>query len=128
MLAGTHIRPFERMQFLRGTEDLFCDLAQDEPETYELRDKLHEFYLREARFLVSVPVDGVGFTDDWGSQRALLIRPEKWCSFFKPLYREYCEILHTAGLPFRGFIEEICEDLVQIGIDAVNSQLFCMDM
>lgn len=132
VLAGTETRPFERMQFLRGTEDLFCDLALDEPETYELRDKLHEFFLAEMRLWVSTPVDGVSFMDDWGTQKSLLISPEKWRAFYKPLYREYCDILHAAGkfvfFHSDGFIEAIYPDLIEIGIDAVNSQLFCMDM
>lgn len=132
VLANTETRPFERMQFLRGTEDLFCDLALDEPETYVLRDKLHEFFVAEMKFWASTPVDGVGFMDDWGTQKSLLISPEKWRSFFKPLYREYCDILHAAGkfvfFHSDGFIEAIYPDLIEIGIDAVNSQLFCMDM
>jgi hypothetical protein len=132
VLAGTETRPFERMQFLRGTEDLYCDLALDEPETYRLRDKLHEFFLAEMRFWASTPVDGVGFMDDWGAQRSLLISPEKWRQFFKPLYREYCDILHAAGkyvfFHSDGFIEAIYPDLIEVGIDAVNSQLFCMDI
>ncbi len=132
VLANTETRPFERMQFLRGTEDLFCDLALDEPAVYLLRDKLHEFFLAEMRFWASTPVDGVGFMDDWGTQRALLISPEKWRSFFKPLYRDYCDILHAAGkyvfFHSDGFIEDIYPDLIDIGIDAINSQLFCMDI
>ena len=132
VLASTETRPFERMQFLRGTEDLFCDLALDEPETYVLRDKLHEFFLTEMRFWASTAVDGVSFMDDWGSQKALLIRPEKWRQFYKPLYREYCDILHAAGkyafFHSDGCIEEIYPDLIEVGIDAVNSQLFCMNM
>ena len=132
VLAGTEARPFERMQFLRGTEDLFCDLALDEPEVYRLRDKLHEFYLAEMRFWASTPVDGVGFMDDWGTQRSLLISPEKWRQFYKPLYRDYCDILHAAGkyafFHSDGFIEAIYPGLIEVGIDAVNSQLFCMDI
>ncbi len=132
VLANTEARPFERMQFLRGTEDLLCDLARDDPRAYVLRDKLHEFYLAEMRFWASTAVDGVSFMDDWGTQRALLINPEKWRSFFKPLYREYCEILHAAGkyvfFHSDGNIEAIYPDLIEIGVDCINSQLFCMDM
>lgn len=130
--AGGEIRPFERMQFLRGSENLYCDLALDAPESYVLRDKLHEFFLAEMRFWASTPVDGISFMDDWGSQKALLISPKKWRSFFKPLYKEYCEIAHAAGkfvfFHSDGFIEDIYPDLIEIGVDAVNSQLFCMDM
>ena len=132
VIAGTETRPFERMQFLRGTEDLFCDLALDEPETYILRDKLHEFFLAEMKFWASTPVDAVAFMDDWGTQRSLLINPEKWRSFYKPIYKEYCDILHAAGkyvfFHSDGFIEAIYPDLIEIGVDALNSQLFCMDM
>ena len=132
VLVGTETRPFERMQFLRGTEDLFCDLAEDEPKARVLRDKLHEFYCEEMRLWASTPVDGVGFMDDWGTQRALLINPKTWRSFFKPLYREYCRILHDAGkyvfFHSDGFVEDIYPDLIEVGIDAFNSQLFCMDM
>ena len=132
VLASTETRPFERMQFLRGTEDLFCDLALDDPDVYRLRDKLHEFFLTEMRFWASTPVDGVSFMDDWGTQRSLLISPEKWRQFFKPLYRDYCDILHAAGkyafFHSDGFIEAIYPDLIDVGVDAVNSQLFCMDI
>ena len=47
ILVGTEVRPFERMQFLRGTEKLFIDLAYGTKEVYKLRDMLHEFNLRE---------------------------------------------------------------------------------
>lgn len=132
VLAGTMVRPFERMQFLHGTENLFMDLALDEEKSYVLRDKLHEFSRAEMRFWASTPVDGVSFMDDWGTQRALLISPEKWRQFYKPLYKEYCDILHDAGkfvfFHSDGHIEAIYPDLIEIGVDAVNSQLFCMDM
>ena len=130
--VGTEVRPFERMQFLRGTEDLYCDLALDEPAAYVLRDKLHEFFVEEMKFWASTAVDAIAFMDDWGSQRSLLINPEKWKSFYKPLYKEYCDIAHRAGkfvfFHSDGFIEDIYPELIEIGVDAVNSQLFCMDM
>lgn len=130
--AGTMTRPFERMQFLHGTENLFVDLALNEEKSYVLRDKLHAFSLAEMKFWASTPVDAVSFMDDWGTQRALLISPEKWREFYKPLYKEYCDILHDAGkfvfFHSDGHIEAIYPDLIEIGVDAVNSQLFCMDM
>ena len=77
-------------------------------------------------------VDGVEFMDDWGSQTSLLIAPELWREVFRPLYREYCQILHAKDkwvfFHSDGNISDIFGDLVEIGVDAVNSQLFCMDM
>lgn len=132
VLAGACARPFELMQFMRGTENLFIDLALEEPKVYELRDMLHDFFLREMRMWAATDVDGVSFMDDWGTQKSLLISPETWRKVYKPLYKEYCEILHNAGkyvfFHSDGFIEEIYPDLIEIGVDAINSQLFCMDI
>jgi uroporphyrinogen decarboxylase len=132
ILVGTEVRPFERMQFLRGTEKLFIDLAYGTKEVYKLRDMLHEFNLREMQMWADTDVDGVSFMDDWGTQKTLLISPELWREFYKPLYKDYCEILHQKGkyvfFHSDGNIEQIYPDLIEIGIDAVNSQLFCMDI
>lgn len=130
--VGTETRPFERMQFLRGTQNLFIDLAYGTKEVYRLRDMLHEFFTREMEMWAKTDVDAIGFMDDWGSQNTLLISPELWRSFYKPLYRDYCDIIHSSGkfvfFHSDGNIEEIYPDLIEIGVDAVNSQLFCMDI
>lgn len=130
--AGTHVRPFERLQFLRGTENLLIDLAEGTPSVLGLLRQLHEFFVRELEMWAKTPVDGVGFLDDWGSQTALLIAPAMWRELFKPLYAQYCQILHRAGkfvfFHSDGHIEAIYPDLIEIGVDALNSQLFCMDI
>jgi hypothetical protein len=132
ILANTGVRPFERMQFLRGTEDLFVDLALDEPELHRLKDMLHDFYIKEIEMWVETDVDGIQFMDDWGSQRSLLISPALWQKIFKPMYKEYCDIIRGKGkyvfFHSDGNIESIYPDLIEIGIHAVNSQLFCMDI
>jgi hypothetical protein len=124
--------PFERMQHLRGTEALFMDIAYGSQELLHLRDMVHAFNLRHLRFLCETAVDGVFFMDDWGSQRNLLISPRQWRELFKPLYAEYCRIAHAAGkfifMHSDGNISTIYPDLIEIGVDALNSQLFCMDI
>ena len=131
ILAGTETRPFERMQFLRGTENLFMDLACGDNEVFRLRDMLHEFYIKEMEMWAKTDVDGVSFMDDWGTQKSLLISPSLWREFYKPLYKDYCDILHSRGkyvfFHSDGNIEAIYPDLIEIGVDALNSQLFCMD-
>jgi len=130
--AGTEVRPFERLQFLRGTERVLMDLAYGSPSISSLIAMLHDFYCREMTMWAATDVDGVQFMDDWGSQQALLISPDMWREVFKPLYRDYCSILKGAGkfvfFHSDGHIQAIYPDLIEIGIDAVNSQLFCMDI
>ncbi len=131
-LAWTTVRPFERMQFLMGTEQLFVELMYDSRHLYRLRDIVHQFYMEELRRWVRTDVDGISFMDDWGSQRSLLISPQMWREIFKPLYKDYCELIHSQGkyafMHSDGNIEEIYPELIEAGVDAVNSQLFCMDI
>ena len=123
---------FERMQFLRGTERLFMDLVEQPPELFALRDRVHEFNLETIDAWLKTDLDGLSFNDDWGAQRSLLIAPALWRDLFKPLYREYADAVHRAGkflfMHSDGHIFEIFGDLVEIGVDAINSQLFCMDL
>lgn len=130
--ASTHVRPFERMQFLRGTENLLMDLAWQPAEFFQLRDMIHDFNLRDMAMWAKTDVDGIFFMDDWGAQHSLLIAPDLWRQIFKPMYKDYCDIVHGAGKKVffhsDGYIVDIYPDLIEIGIDAVNSQLFCMDI
>lgn len=123
---------FERMQFLRGTENLFVDIMDQPRELFALRDMVHEYNLAVAREWIETDIDGVSMNDDWGTQQALLIPPRLWRAIFKPCYAELVDLVKSAGKGFffhsDGHIFEIYEDLIEIGVDAVNSQLFCMDI
>lgn len=131
VLASPVPRLFERLQFLRGTENTMVDLAMEEPGLIELLDLIHRYNCREVEIWCQTDVDGVAFQDDWGSQKNLLISPDMWRQHFKPRYREFIEIAkHYHKKVFMhsdGQIADIYPDLVEIGVDAVNSQIFCMD-
>ena len=125
-------RPWERFQFLRSTEHAMLDLLAPEEGTGELLHLIHEFYMKELEFWVTTDVDAVMFMDDWGAQTQLLISPLLWRELFKPLYKDYCDLAHAhnkfAMMHSDGHIASILPDLIDVGVDAVNSQLFCMDM
>ena len=120
------------MQFLRGSENLFVDIAYGSSEFFQLRDIVHEYYLADMRAWCKSDVDAVMFMDDWGSNQSLLINPKTWRAIFKPLYKEYVDLIHAAGkfafFHSDGHIQAVYGDLVEIGVDAVNSQLFTMDI
>ncbi len=125
-------RPWERYQFIRGTEDAMLDVMMMEAGGQDLLQKIHAFYLKELELWVKSDIDGINFMDDWGSQNQLLISPDLWRTYFKPLYKDYCDLAHAHGkfmfMHSDGFIQDIYEDLIEIGVDALNSQLFCMDL
>ena len=131
MLCAGCPRPWERYQFLRGSENAYIDMT--EPEDTQKRLKvLHDFYMRELEFWASTEVDALSFMDDWGSQNSLLISPKLWRELFKPLYKDYCDLAKSCGkfmfMHSDGYIADIYPDLIELGVTALNSQVFCMDM
>lgn len=123
-------RPFEQLQFIRGTENLYMDLVDPPEKMLDFMQKMHRFYCDLLEVWAQTDVDGLRIMDDWGAQRSLLISPEMWRTYFKPMYADYAEIAHAHGkkifMHSDGYILDIYPDLIEIGIDVLNSQLFCM--
>ena len=117
---------FERMQYIRGSENLYYDLGDNRAELYELADRLVEYYLETIEHYLATDVDGIRFADDWGTQHALLISPEQWRAFFKPRYQKLFEPIKDSGKHIffhtDGWTLEILEDLCEIGVDVLNPQ------
>ena len=132
VLCPSTVEPFQRLIFLRGFENLMMDFGLEQPELFVLLDQVHQFNLQQLHLLAPVAADAIMFKDDWGSQTSLLISPLQWRRLFKPLYAAYCRIIHDAGkfvfFHSDGQISAILPDLIEIGVDAINSQLFCMDI
>ena len=132
VMTPGNVRPWERYQFLRGSENAMMDIADPTDLTQNVLQAVHEYNVREFEFWATTDVDAFFYLDDWGSQDRLLIRPDSWREVFKPMYAQYAKIAHDAGkfifMHSDGNIQAIMPDLVEAGIDAVNSQLFCMDM
>ena len=132
VLQATCARPFERLQFLRKSDNLYIDLAEESDEFYELLRKVHEMYLKEMQVWADTEIDALFFMDDWGSQRSLLISPAQWKRIFKPLYKDYIDIAHSSGkrifMHSDGYILDIIPELIDLGLDALNSQIFCMGL
>lgn len=125
-------RVFERLQFLRGTENLLMDIALENEGMLRFIRKLHDFNCRLMERWGTSEVDALFMMDDWGSQNSLLINPKAWVKIFKPLYAEYCAIarkhkkkifMHSDGNTLA-----ILPHLIEISVDAVNLQIFCIGL
>lgn len=123
-------RPFEQLQFIRGTENLYMDLVDPPEKLLQFMKRMHGFYCDLLTTWARTDVDGLRIMDDWGAQRSLLISPDMWRAYFKPMYKDYAEIAHSYGkkifMHSDGYILDIYPDLIEIGIDVLNSQVFCM--
>ena len=60
----------------------------------------------------------------------MFIPPGMWRAFFKPAYAELFRICKEAGkfifFHSDGYILEIIEDFIELGVDALNCQVWCM--
>ncbi len=131
VIAGGLPRPFERLQWLRGTEQLFMDLILEPDQVRQLLSKVHALYLDQVEVWCRTDVDALWFMDDWGSQNSLLISPALWKDVLFPCYQEYIDTAHSYGKKVfchsDGNILEVLPYMIDAGLDAVNSQIFCMD-
>jgi uroporphyrinogen decarboxylase len=130
--SNSWVRPFERYQFIRTTELSMIDIALDSTEMKSLIDLIHAHYLKEVEAWAKTDINAIGIMDDWGMQKGMMVSPEYFRKYYKPLYKEYVEIARHYGkyvfMHSDGNITEIIPDLIEVGIDALNSQLFCMDI
>jgi uroporphyrinogen decarboxylase len=131
VLAWTETRPFDRLQMLRGSDAALADLESESPEVRSLLAMLHDFSCRDIEMWADSDVDGVALGDDFGSPESLLVTPEVWQEFFRPMYRDYCKILHAKDkfvfFHSQGNISKIFGELIKLGIDAIHTELSLMD-
>jgi len=131
-VIGGWMNPFERMQFLRGVENLYCDIALETDELYRLRQFVWDFYRAYIDCWMTQDTDAIVIGDDWGSQRNLLINPEVWRRIFKPMYKDLIDRVTKAGkmvfVHSDGHISELYPEYIEMGVKAINSQLWCMDL
>jgi hypothetical protein len=122
---------YERLQQLRGFENLLMDLATDDPRLYDLRDRVADYWRDYVAVWARQEImDCYAWFDDWGTQQALMIRPEKWRQFFKPAYDRIFAPLRAADKDIHfhsdGFVRDIIPDLIEIGVKIVWVQVFMM--
>lgn len=129
-ILGGWVSIFEKLQFLRGTENLYCDMAEQSDELFQLIDIVMEFYREYLKAWLETDIDGITFGDDWGSQRSLLISPNMWKNIYKPLYKELFDMIKEKGkyvfFHSDGYIMDLYSEFIELGADAINSQIWCM--
>ncbi len=130
--GGLSVNPFERLQWIRGSEQLYVDMALRSPGMFDVLKRIHAFNCELLTILAGAEVDALTVFDDWGAQRSLLISPAMWVEMFKPLYRDYVQIAHSHGkrlfMHSDGYTLDIIPHLIELGVDAANLQIFCIGL
>ena len=115
---------FERATFMRGVGAFLEDIAARPRFVEELLDGILDFVLRTEERMLGLPVDATFLSDDYGHQDRLAISPRDWRRLIKPRLAEVlgrakgrgkATMLHSCG-----HIEDIVQDLIEIGLDILH--------
>ncbi len=120
---------FDCAWVLRGLDQFLMDLALEPKLATALLQKTFAFnYQVYSRLLDEVGryVQVVEFNDDLGTQENLMIAPDAYRQYLKPLHRRMVEMFRAKApqakvlLHCCGNIYKIIPDLIEIGIDIIN--------
>ena len=121
-----HGHTFQQLCDIRGYVDTLMDLAEEEPETLELLERLGEFNLAQIRHFVKADVDMVRIPEDLGMQNGPMISPDMFRRFVKPIYQKMLQPVREAGkiihMHSDGDIRTLVEDIMEGGVDVINLQ------
>ena len=117
---------WEQAWYLRGMENLFCDMMCEDPMAELLLDKVTDVAVQQIESLASAGVDSIYFGDDVGMQHTLMMSEELYCTWLKPRLKRLISaakavnpdvliIYHSCG-----HINELIPHLMEAGIDVLN--------
>lgn len=116
---------WERATFMRGMENLLTDVILHPLFVEELLDGLAEHILRTMEILFErFEFEGIAVSDDYGTQKAMLMSPDDWRRLIKPkLARIYALAEANERTRFHhscGHIVPIIPDMIDIGLDILH--------
>jgi len=123
-MAGFDAGLFERAWALRGFAETLMDMAADPAFATALFDAILEHQLRIVEKLVTLDVDAIWFSDDWGHQHGSIMGPGLWRRYIKPRQARLNELVHRAGKKAIqhccGSVMELLPEIVEIGVDGLH--------
>ncbi len=118
---------FDRLQFLRGLENLLVDFITEPPQLNRLIEIVLDYNMKYINKYLEIGVDVLWFHGDIGSQNGLMFSPAVFRKFLKPAYKKMFLTCRKAGVHVwyssDGNLLEIVDDLVECGISIHDPQV-----
>jgi len=118
---------FDRLQFLRGLENLLVDFLTEPPQLGTLIEIVLDYNMKYIRKYLEIGVDIMWFHGDIGTQNGLMISPQIFRKYLKPAYKEMFQTCRKAGTHVwyssDGNILEIVDDLIECGVSVHDPQV-----
>lgn len=116
---------WERATFMCGMERLLVWVALEPDFVHALLRGIAGYILRTMDVLFGrFRFDGVGLSDDYGTQKSMLTSPAAWREFVRPRLAEIFARAKSAGrtvfLHSCGNVRAVVPDLVELGLDILH--------
>ena len=123
IIAGVATTVFEASWYLRGLDNLLIDMIENQDFVIDLMKKVADYHLKVAKEMVEIGADILWLGDDVGMQNSMLISPEQYRKFLKPIYAylisEVKKVNKNIKIAYHtdGYVEPVIKDFIEIGID-----------
>jgi uroporphyrinogen decarboxylase len=116
---------WERATFMRSMEELLYDLVENRSFVEELLEHLTDNILQTMERLFAVgEFDCCCLSDDYGTQKSLLMSPADWRALIKPRFQRMIDLAKRHGKQFFlhscGCVQDIIPDFIELGLDILH--------
>jgi len=115
---------FERAWAVMGMDNFLAGLVTHPREAHAFLHGIADYARRVFERYLDLGVDAVGFSEDLGSQRALMVSPTMFREFFLPEYAYCFAPVLAAGRMVHfhscGRVDAVAADLAAIGVTVLN--------
>lgn len=120
---------FMRLQYLRGFTNLMYDMVDEKPLLKKLIAAIDRHNLAIVNKYLLLGVDVMWFPEDLGTQNASILSPDLFRRWIKPSYEKLIQPCRQRGslaaIHSDGYIMELIDDLLEVGLDIINPQDLC---
>jgi uroporphyrinogen-III decarboxylase len=120
------------LYFLIGFEPALMALVDQQDLATEALGRIAEWQISAGRKFVEIGVDAVRISDDYGSQKNLLMSPKIWREVIRPHLARVVGFYKAEGIPVAlhscGNLKSIMDDLVELEFAAFNIQTNANDL
>ena len=128
------IQIFEPAWYLRGLDNLLCDMMTDEDMAEACLKRMADHQVKVAKKVAECGFDMIMYGDDIGTQKDLMMSIDLWRKWLKPDMQRAIKAAKDVNpdiLAFYhsdGIIYDVIPELIEIGVDILNPvQPECVD-
>lgn len=121
-----HGHTFQRLQDIRGYENLIFDMMDEKPELSQLIGMVEEFNYQFVLKWIEQEPDMMRYPEDLGMQVGPMLSPDQFRKFIKPVYQKIMKPARDSGcivhMHSDGDIRTLVDDLIDGGVEVINLQ------